>query len=121
MPYQIAASWNNAAGLTTLSVQPRDAGIQPGLRRRAGNLLMYEDGMESVNWIFDLLFADQYEDLLTELGLASATSAKVTVRTTRNTDRAFANYNAVIERPTNFDYQYWWNKVEFPLLLDAAL
>jgi len=122
MPYQIAQGWNNVDELEALSIQPSDIGTQPGLRRRAGNGLVYEDGRQSVNLRYDeLLFADQYEDILTELGLASATSAKVTLSIPRNLDRTFANYNAIIEQPTSFDYHYWWKTPSFPVILFSAL
>lgn len=122
MTCEIAEGWDNEGELEPLSIQPRTPGIQPGLRRRAGNLLVYEDGYETTSLLYEPdLLAEQYDDILTELGLASATSAKVTLRIPRNQDRELANYNAVIERPANFEFHYWWHDVEFPVTLFEAL
>ncbi len=99
MTYKIATGWNNEAGLADISVQPRMVTLSPGRRQTAGDGLIYEDGFMNASLDYGFLTVDDYEALLTEFGLTSAASAKVTVSLPQNIDRTFDNYNAIIIRP----------------------
>ena len=99
MTYKIAVSYNNAAGLTALSIQPRMNGLVPGRRTTASDGTVYQDGFLSCELIFDYLTPAQYTALLSEMGLSSATSAKVTITLPANISRTDTNYNAIIELP----------------------
>lgn len=116
MTYQIAAGWNNAGGLTDIAVQPRMAQLAPGRRQTAGDGVVYEDGFESGVLNYGYLIKADYSALLTQFGLTSAASAKVTIRLPRNSDRTFQNYNAVIVRPDNLQFERGkWLDVNFKL------
>ena len=98
--YQIAIGHNNAAGLADIDPQPRTPRLIPGRVVYAVSGLVYEDGGYRTQFIYDALGWDDYTALLTAFGLSSAKSALVTVRLRKDTDNSFANYNAIIERPT---------------------
>ena len=100
MTYKLAQGWNNAGSLSDVTPQPRSLGILAGRRTQAGDRVIYEDGFRSVKWQWGFLTIDQWSALLTQAGLGDGTpSAKVTISTPRNYDRAFTNYNAVIVMP----------------------
>ncbi len=97
MPYQIAIAWDNAGGLADMSKQPRTRGLSPGRRQQAGDRLIKEDGFLRTVLEYGFMTPTEYSTAQSEAGLTSAASAKVTIRLPRNLDRAFTNYNAVIE------------------------
>ena len=97
--YQVATGYNNAAGLTTLTHQPFCMGIRAGRRVIAGNGMLIEDGLGSADLVFNLLKKAQYSTVLAEFFITSAPSAQITMRMPRNSDRAFANFNAIVLRP----------------------
>lgn len=100
MTYKIAQGWNNAGSMNDVTPQPRSLGIVAARRTQTGDRTIYEDGFRSVKWLWGYLTIDQWSDLLTQAGLGDGTpSAKVTISTPRNYDRAFTNYNAVIVMP----------------------
>jgi hypothetical protein len=99
--YQFAAGYDNAGSLVKVSIQPNSPGVFAGIRRTAGNGLVYEDGFLNSVWNFGFLRASGrqvYSDLLTELGLDSAVSVECTIKMPNNV-RVFTNYNAVLIRP----------------------
>lgn len=99
MTYQKAAGYNNAGGLTDISIQPASPGLTAGRRQVAGNRQEIEDGRYTSELVYGYLTKSQYNSLLTEFGLTTNASAEITIRMPRNSDREFANYNAVIVRP----------------------
>ncbi len=114
MPYQIAIAWDNAGGLADMTKQPRTRGLSPGRRQQAGDRLIKEDGTLSTILEYGFLTIVEYTALQSEFGLTSVASAKVTIRLPRNLDRAFTNYNGVIEdisppSTASFDRGLWIN------------
>lgn len=100
MTYKIATGWNNAGSLNDVVPQPRSLGIVAGRRTQGGDRVIYEDGFRSVKWQWGFMSTAQWSSFLTTAGLGDGTpSAKVTISTPRNYDRAFTNYNAVIVMP----------------------
>lgn len=116
MPYQFVAGYNNAGTLATLTIQPKSPGLQPGELRRAGNGLLYARGKRRTTWNFEpSLTETQLDTILTETGLDGddfdPASVQATIRTTVNSDRTFANFNAIVSLPPRFRYDLrtWWD------------
>jgi hypothetical protein len=115
--YQVAAGYNNAAGLADFSTpfEPRCHGLRGGRRLVAGDGVVKQDGRRNTSLIFSFFSAAQVNTLLTQLGLdydTETVSGKFTVTLPSNQDRAFGNYNAVITLPdpiadTEFDRGKW--------------
>lgn len=111
MTYQIADGYNNAAGLAsfedTANRPPRMAQIAPGRRRTDHDRITKEDGYFSCELIFDYLSPSEFDALLTQFGLdySGNTSNAVTISLPRNSDRTFANYNAVIALPNALELE----------------
>lgn len=116
MSYEIAAGWDNEAGLVEIAKQPRLVTMTPGRRQTAGDGLIYEDGFMTAALEYGFLTPAEYDALLTAFGLSSAASAKVTIALPQNEDRTFAHYNAIIIRPEapRFERGLWLD-VSFPL------
>ena len=88
-------------GTDTLSdwdrVEPRGLGVEPfSVYRVATSGLEYGDGYPRVTWTFDVICQAQLDALLNLLG--EAQSAVVYIRT-RNTDRTYSYYKAIMHRP----------------------
>lgn len=106
MPYQRAITYGNVGTLTNLSVQPKSDGIfTAGEDIFAPNGNVYEDGFSFTEWVYTILEESEYVALLSELGLTSAKSAPLTVRTRKNDD-SFGNYNSIIIRPSRLQRTY---------------
>lgn len=122
MTYKIAANWNNEGGLTTLTPQPRMKGIQDAREQVSGDGLTVADGYDLATLEWGVLTAAQYSSLLTATGLTSAKSAKVTLQVPQNSDRAEAQYNAIITRPGKPRYELgFWRGIEFEVALVEAI
>lgn len=99
--YKAATGFNNAAGLADLSPQPACPGLDSGVIETGGDGLDYEDGVLPTTFDYGFLTYSDYSSLLSQLGglSDSVKSARITVRLKRNSDRTFANYNAIVIRP----------------------
>lgn len=98
--YQLAQGWNNAGSLAPVDPQPKVFGQKAARRTQAGDRLIYEDGFRSTVWKFGYLTLPQWKALQDSVGIGDGTpSAKVTVRTTKNYQHEFANFNAIIVEP----------------------
>lgn len=122
MSYEIAAGWDNEAGLVEISKQPRLITMAAGRRQTAGDGLIYEDGFLTASLEYGFLTPAEYDTLLGEFGLSSAASAKVTIALPQNEDRVFTNYNAIIIRPEapRFERGLWLD-VSFSLTRIEAI
>jgi len=120
MAVQTATGWDNAGALADLSVQPRVYLPEPGRRRRAGDGLTYIDGALVQRMTYGYLTKANYTTTLTEMGVASAESAKMTVRTLGR-DGTEANWNAIITRPPAPELFQKVLGIEFEVLLVEAL
>jgi hypothetical protein len=114
--YAAAVGHNNTAGLQHLAPQPRSTRLIPGRVIAAANGLVYEDGGYTARLVYDALTWAQYTALLAQLGLTNTKSALVTLRLRRDSDNAFAPYNATVTRPT-FDENA---EASLGILLDVA-
>lgn len=114
MTYQIASGYDNVAGLTQLDPQPRCPGINSGRTIVSVDGMIYEDGYGNADLIYTVLTKDEYDSLLTQMGLTSVKSAQVTVSLPQNQDRNFSNYNAIITKPDP-QYKDFWKDVIFRL------
>ena len=128
MPYQFVSGYNNVGTLATLTIQPKSPGINPGRIRTAGDLLTYADGKRRTTWRFEpSLTEDDLATILTEIGLDAddfdPSSIKATIRTTVNSDRDFANFNAIVSLPPRFRYDLrtWWDDFYLDIIIVAAL
>lgn len=100
MTYLVAVGHNGTASYGTVDPQPKCRGMRWGRRMLAGDGLEYEDGFRSAAWQYGYLTVAQMGTLLSQFGLGEGTpSAFVTVRTWRNSDRVFADYNATMLMP----------------------
>lgn len=122
MTYLIAVGHNNTAGYGTPHPQPQCRGMAYGRRTLAGNGIEYEDGYRSSVWRWGYMTGAQKIAFEAQAGLGEGTtSAAVTVCTTRNSDRTFANYNATILLPdipesgSRFEFTVWQD-VEYRLV-----
>lgn len=108
--YQFAAGNNNAAGLTALATQPKTGIMKRPRERTSGTGLVVADGNLRVDWIFTQITAAQFAALLTAMGIDgddfSPTSVLATVKTKKNSNDTFANYNAVVTLKSNFSRNY---------------
>lgn len=108
--YQFAAGYNNAAGLTPLATQPKTGVVKRPRERTSGIGLVVADGYLRVDWIFTQITAAQFTALLAAMGIDgddfSPVSVLATVKTKKNTDDSFANYNAVVSLKSNFSRNY---------------
>lgn len=112
MPYQWAVNYNNAAGLADIDPQPAMPEIEPGLLRPDGNGLVVEDGYKSCKLKFDEVITDsEMNALYTLFGWTDAiASIAGTFRVKGNQARAFANYNAIADRPRGqYRNGFWYN------------
>lgn len=100
MTYKVAIGHNNTAGLTDITPQPRTPRLLPGEVIYAASGLVYEDGAYTTRLLYNALSWSAYTALLAQFGLTSAKSAAVTLRLRKDTDNTFANYNAILVRPT---------------------
>lgn len=100
MTYQFAAAFDNAAGLTALSPQPKSSAIRPARVRAAGSRLKIVDGDLMQNWLFTQITGAEFASLLTAMGLDAYDfdpfSVEATVKTLKNDRSTFINYNAVV-------------------------
>lgn len=124
--YQFAAGYNNAAGLTPLATQPKTSVMKRPRERTSGLGLVVADGNLRVEWIFTQITAAQFAALLTAMGIDgddfSPISVLATVKTKKNSNDAFANYNAVVSLKPNFSRNYIGRKdVVFELTKLVAL
>lgn len=127
MPYQIASGHNNAAGLTTVTIQPYCPGIGYTFVMD-GDSVADIKGDGSTTWVYATLTAAQFDTLLNEFGLDYNTtpSKKVTIRTTVNDNatghnRNYANYNAVITAPPKPRFEWFQKNIEFTITAMEAL
>ena len=98
--YQIAPGWNNSGSLSSVNPQPKSFGLKSARRTQAADRIIYEDGFKSTEWKFGYLTLAQWKTFQDSIGLGNGTpSAKATVRTTRNYQHEFANFNAIIVMP----------------------
>lgn len=98
--YQVADNFNNAAGLADLDPQPACPGLDDGRVIIGGDGLEYEDGVLPTSFDYGFLTYPDYDSLLDQFGLSDTVrSNQITVRLKRNSDRAFANHNAIVIRP----------------------
>lgn len=119
--YQIADGHDNEVAFITLNPQPLCTGIKPGQLSMAGDLSMVEDGHQTTEWVYNILEAEWYDQILIDTGLTSAQSNAVTIRTKIDADRSFANYNATIYRPTpNFRHGGMWTDVIFKIVIEGT-
>lgn len=81
--------------------QPQCTGIYhlENQRRYAGNGFAYYTGTKYTNWLFTLGEDTVYNAILVQLGLNSADSAQVTIRTLLNDRITFVKYNAIVDLP----------------------
>lgn len=122
MPYSVAPGWDNAAGLTALSVQPKTEGIEEPEVIIAGDAHGYDKGASRLELIYTALSPTQYNALLSETGLDDARSVRITLQARNNDDRTFANYNAVIYRPRAPKYRNpAYRDIVFSVLIVEAL
>lgn len=109
MPYQVVDGYNNAGTLADMTPQPRCPEIEPGLLRNDGNGVLVEDGYSSCDLIWSALTDDELDTLYTQFGWSDTVpSNEVTIRLKANSDRDFANYNAVADRPRGrYEDGFW--------------
>ena len=122
MTYLIAAGHNNTAAYGTPEPQPQCRGMAYGRRVLAGDGIEREDGYRSAVWRWGYMTGTQKVTFEALAGLGEGTpSSAVTVRTTRNSDRTFHDYNATILLPEvpesggRFEYTVWQD-VEYRLV-----
>jgi hypothetical protein len=105
---QVALGYGNTGGLANLTPEPRLEGIAQGRALIAGNRLMRYDGTMRAEliWGFALIsslstYWDDfvYNNILTQLGLASADSAEITIALPNNRTRTNVNHNGVAYLP----------------------
>lgn len=113
---QQASGWNNSAGLTTLSIQPRTSVPEPGRRQRGGDGRIVEDGFYHQTWTWGFFSVAAYQAMLTELGLASATSVQRTARTLW-TDGSYSVRNAILTRPASLEFYGKFTEVTVDVIL----
>jgi len=113
MASQIAAGWNNTAGLADISKQPRMEFVNYGRQRVAGDGFVYEDGKASCTLVYDFLTEAEMNTLSGEFGVDSATSAKMTLRVESNLARAEQDYNVFIRKPNATHDRSLWVNVTF--------
>lgn len=111
MSYQIAAGWNNAAGLADVNTLGPVGGeklnmprafplVNAGTRRYRGDLTSTISGTVVQRWDFTAAYYDQYIYVKeTFCGTGRTYSGKVTIRTRLYDTDTYANYNAVLEVP----------------------
>lgn len=108
--YQFAAGNNNAGGLTPLATQPKTGVMKRSRERMSGIGLVVADGKLRVEWIFTEIYATEFAALLTAMGIDaddfSPISVLATVKTKKNSNDNFANYNAVVTLKSNFSRNY---------------
>lgn len=97
MTYKIADGHDVVEGsLTTVTPQPKSIGIAYTQRDYCGAGIS-QQGAYTI-WRYNVLTAEEYDDLLTAFGLASALTNEVTVMTIDDT-RTFVRKNGTIVRP----------------------
>lgn len=102
--YDYAAGWDASVLATWPGVfLPRCPGLKDGVRRTAGDGLIYQDGFMTATLTLTFQKSSDYSSLLAALGLSSARSAKLTMNLPRNGDRASTKYNLIIVRPDSPD------------------
>lgn len=97
--YALAQGWNNQSTVVLLSPQPAGSGLQKMEHRFAGGGNGYYIGFPDADWTYSGIEAAKYTLLYTAFGLASADSAKVTIRTITNDRVTFGYFNAWIDLP----------------------
>jgi hypothetical protein len=106
--YQIAAGWNNAAGLVNIGLIVPSSHIafvepiakpnwNPGIQRIRLDGLSYSAGYSSQTWTLGFVTLQQYDYLLSTY-TGGGQSGKVTIKT-RYRNHAYANYNAIMSIP----------------------
>lgn len=120
MAIQTATGWDDAGSLSDVSIQPRVTIPEPGRVRMGGDMLAQRDGAYHQKWMYGYLTKANFAAILSELGVSTAESAKMTVRTLGR-DGNEANWNAIIVRPPAPDYYQKFAPVEFDVYLIEAL
>jgi hypothetical protein len=98
MPYQIVDGHDNTGTLADVTIQPKSPGVLATRRTTGGDGTVYEDGLYVV-WEYTNLSDSQWDTLITEFGLDGVYTNDVTIRTKKNDDRSFVNYNGTIVKP----------------------
>jgi hypothetical protein len=118
MTILVAIGWNNTGALAPFSWQPpKIATITPGRRQRGGDMLVYIDGYYRTALIYGYLTKAIKTAILSELGLTSAESAKITLQLPgrdRDTDQT---WNAVVEHDVETEFYNKWLENVFPVIL----
>lgn len=107
--FKAVITWNNAANLVLVSIQPASPGIIDPDIRVAGDATRYAHGATFTEWRWGFLTVAQFGAQMTQLGISRTTkSAQVTIRTVIQNDYAtYANYNAIANYPEpDTGYQY---------------
>jgi len=107
--FQAVTTWNNAANLALVAIQPASAGIIDPDIRIAGDGTRFAHGSQFTEWRWGFLTVAQFGALMTQLGISrTVKSAQVTIRTVVQSDYAtYANYNAIANYPEpDTGYQY---------------
>jgi hypothetical protein len=120
--YMVAAGWDNTDDLQDLDPQPHCPGIKDGIRRFAGDGLVYPDGYGHASLFFGYNPNDKqdWSSVLSQVGLSASTpSVYLTITLRQNLTNTFVPHNVVITMPDVPDDGKYentaWQELEFKL------
>ena len=99
MPYSIADTHDNSAGLATVNPQPVCPGLLWPKRIVTAGRIPIDDGFALTRWIYSMIPPETYVALLSTFGLTTALYNDVTVSIISEDRTTFVNYNGRIIKP----------------------
>ncbi len=129
MAIQVAPNYNNVGALQNLVPEPRLSGIIQGRAFVAGNRALRYDGTMRCDLLFGFALDSSlstywddfvYNNILTQLGLANADYAFLTMALPNNRTRQNVNYNCVSNLPDLPAAGEWDRKRLFPLRISIT-
>lgn len=121
MAYEVADAWDNEAGLTPLTPQPKSpGGVQFANKTYAASGRADWDGEPFIDLVYTILEHAEYNTIRTQLGLSDTIASNdVTIRIRKNDD-TFGNYNGTVEQREGERNPLGW-RVTFRVKLVEAL
>lgn len=113
MTYRIAIGFNNVSALADLNPQPACEGIRYAEIDFLPDGTARPNGYAFAELLYTALTSTEYNNLLTQMGLTTSHSSQVTIRLPNPNRSAFANYNAIIVKPNQYQYEAFFRNVVF--------
>lgn len=116
--YRVITGWDNAGSVVDMAKQPSMPQPVPARVQRGGDGLVVEDGGYTTSLVFGIVTKTQFTAILTELGLTSTRSAKVSLQVPDYDRDSTVIYNAIVERPADGpEFYNKWVDIVFPVTL----